>query len=260
MKNPKTWFQQLKKKLCTTGGASNGVTPDVFSLHKLQIRDALIPRADMQVVSEDASMDDVVTMCLKQTALAVPVCRGDLDHIIGVIYVPALLDLYHRQSVAWKSAIRSGLFASPAMTFWDAFDMLRKKKQGLLIVVDEHGGVDGMVTQETLVACLLEKTSLEKGGVGVSLHDRTFPFFEGRFSLERFEEIFPNHKIPLDANVEDDITTLGGLVCHLAGRVPQAGESIRKNDLTFKVIDADPRKINRLKVIVADSEGKDIPS
>jgi CBS domain containing-hemolysin-like protein len=149
-----------------------------------------------------------------------------------------------------KSILRQVLFVAPSMRVLDLLLQMRLSRQHLALVIDEFGGTDGLITIEDLVEQIVgeieDEHDIAEGPKLLPRPDGTL-IADARATIEEFEErIGP---VLTAEEREADIDTLGGLVVHLAGRVPTRGELVtHPSGITFEVIDADPRRIRRLRL------------
>jgi CBS domain containing-hemolysin-like protein len=178
------------------------------------------------------------------------VYRGALDEIVGMLHVKDLIAHWsQRRGFALEKVLRKVLFAAPSMRVLDLLKEMRITRIHLALVVDEYGGVDGLVTIEDLVEEIVGEIedehdaeappSLIEEAPGIALAD-------ARVKLEDFEARFGKF---VDDDERAEVDTLGGLVFYLANRVPTRGELIKHpSGLEFEVVDADPRRVRLLRV------------
>jgi CBS domain containing-hemolysin-like protein len=214
----------------------------------LEMRDVMIPRTDIVAVDTKAAKAQLVALCAEKKYTALPVFQDKLDHIIGFI---ALYDLaaMAETDLIWRPQIQNAFFVPPSMSAQQALIELRRRHLPFLLVVDEYGGVDGLVTLQDILEVLLEKATTfeETTPSGVIYPEGGAPLVDGRLSLEDFVEAFGPLPLAFDERTADDVTTVGGLVCHIAGHVPLKGEVItHASGLTFEVVDADPRRVRQV--------------
>ncbi len=232
------------------GASERALLANVLELRLRTIYDVMVPRADIVAVEEGTPFETVIETMTGKGHSRLPVYRDSLDDVIGMAHIKDL--------VAWRGRVedftlanvqRTILFVSPSMQVLELLLEMRVKRSHMAIVVDEYGGVDGLVTIEDLVEEIVGEIEDE--------HDRASePDFteradgafdaDARVSVDLLEETFGTL---LDDDEREDIDTLGGLVFSLAGHVPIRGELVRHPDgLEFQVMDADPRRIKRVRV------------
>jgi CBS domain containing-hemolysin-like protein len=216
--------------------------------------DVMVPRADIVAVECKTPLNEVIDLMAKETHSRLPVYRESLDEVIGMVHVKDLLVAAVQdkvRSATLPELVRPVLFVAPSMRVLDLLLQMRLSRTHMALVVDEFGGVDGLITIEDAVEQIVGEIEDE--------HDETMrPTIEqradgtvvadARVPLDEFEaQLGP---IRTEEEREDDIDTLGGLVFSLAGRVPMRGEVVRHEDsgVEFEVVDADPRRIRRLRI------------
>ena len=224
---------------------------NILNLHGLTVYDIMVPRADIVAVDIEISLADLVRIMSEEAHSRIPVYRGTLDDIAGMVHIKDVLAYWNReQKVPLSEIVRPVLFVAPSMPILELLLQMRVRRVHLALVVDEFGGVDGMVTIEDLVEEIVGEIEDEHddGDTPRMIH-RTDGSFEAdaRVPIKEFEDRLGEFLSKQER--EEDIDTLGGLVFFLAGRVPVRGEVIRhESGLDFEVLDADPRRIRRLRV------------
>jgi len=238
------------------GEASLGVSErqllgNILALQDQTIADVMVPRADIIAVKDSVTLEALVSLVTREGHSRVPVYKKTLDDAFGLIHVKDVL-VWRGQDEAFDAAAiaRSVLFVSPSMQVLELLLEMRAKRIHMALVVDEYGGVDGLVTIEDLVEEIVgeiedefdqdEKPALERtadgtwdGGARTPLED-----LEAALGTRVFNE-----------EERGEVDTLGGLVFFIAGRVPTRGELLmHASGLEFEVLDADPRRIKRLRV------------
>jgi len=233
---------------------------NILKLHALTVYDVMVPRADIIAVDAGTSLADLVRLMSEEAHSRIPVYHGTLDDIAGVVHIKDVLACWSRDGgTALASILRPVLFVAPSMPILELLLQMRVSRKHLALVVDEFGGVDGLVTIEDLVEEIVGEIEDE--------HDenetpRLIARADGGFDADArvpvadFEQSVGAILTP--AEREEDIDTLGGLVVFLAGRVPARGEVIRHGSgMEFEVVDADPRRIRRLRIqTTPDGDGK----
>lgn len=226
----------------------------ILTVGVVTVEDAMVPRADIVAVECTTPLDEVVVLMAQETHSRLPVYRDSLDEVIGMVHIKDVLAASLEESGKKKSLpeiARPVLFVAPSMRVLDLLLQMRLSRTHMALVVDEYGGVDGLITIEDAVEEIVGEIEDE--------HDETFrPTMEqhadgtivadARLPLDEFEaKVGP---IRTDDEREDDIDTLGGLVFSLSGRVPMRGEVVvhEPSGVEFEVVDADPRRIRTLRL------------
>ena len=224
---------------------------NILELRTRTIRDVMVPRADITSIGLDASLAEVTEVLTKDNHSRLPVYGENLDDAIGMVHIKDVLAWSGRESeFSLKNIQRKILFVSPSMQVLELLLEMRAKRSHMALVVDEFGGVDGLVTIEDLVEEIV-------GEIDDEHHQDNDPRLtrntDGSFVADaRFPIDLLESELGAELKVTDgeDIDTLGGLVFSLAGRVPIRGELIRHSSgIEFEVLDADPRRIKSLRVL-----------
>ena len=224
---------------------------NIIRLRDLTARDVMVPRADIIAVAENIGFDDLLSELNSHGHSRLPVYRDSLDDVIGFIHIKDLIAARAGGRVFdLKSILRQVLFVAPSMRVLDLLLQMRLSRQHLALVIDEFGGTDGLITVEDLVEQIVgeieEEHDIAEGPKLLPRPDGTL-IADARATIKEFEErVGP---VLTDEEREADIDTLGGLVVHLADRVPSRGELVsHPSGISFEVIDADPRRIRRLRL------------
>lgn len=223
---------------------------NVLNLRDLNAADVMIPRAEIVAIEVDAPLDELVALMTRVAHSRLPVYQGTLDDVLGLVHIKDVLARAGNEApFDLREIVRKVLFVSPTMRVLDLLLQMRLARVHMALVVDEYGGVDGLVTIEDLVEEIVgdiqDEHDAEEVGM-IARPDGTI-IADARTELEAFEaEVGP---VLTEEEREDDIDTLGGLIFTLVNRVPGRGEIIRHGSgLEFEIIDADPRRIKRVRV------------
>jgi len=223
---------------------------NILELHELTAEDVMVPRADIVAVEHTDSLDELLRVMSKEAHSRIPVYRESLDDVIGMVHIKDVLAWWGRPAEFHiEKIMRPVLFIAPSMRALDLLLKMRATRRHLALVVDEFGGIDGLVTIEDVVEEIVGeiedehdgelRPSIVEGAGGVLIADARVPVEEFEAKVGRV----------LREEEREDIDTLGGLVFALASRIPARGEVVaHPSGLEFEVIDADPRRIRRLRV------------
>jgi magnesium and cobalt transporter len=224
---------------------------NVLDLRDLTAQDVMTPRADIIAVPLDSTPESLMAEFVRTGISRLPVYKDTLDNIVGMVGVKEML-AWHvgEKPFKIKSVMRDVLYISPAMRTLDLLLQMRESGRKLAVVVDEYGGVDGIVSFSSLIEEIIgdiqdAQASSPKSQISVNADGSIWA--DARTTLEELEEEL-GQEMNLNPNGED-IDTLGGLVVYLAGRVPVRGELIsHPNGIDLEVLDADPRRVKRLSL------------
>ncbi len=230
---------------------------NILRLSQVTVMDVMVPRSDIIAIESGLPFPDIVKAVIESGHSRLPVYRESLDDVIGLVHVKDVFACHAREKSAdLHRLFLPPLFISPSMRALDLLLKMRVTHKHLALVVDEYGGIDGLVTIEDLIEEIVGEIEDEHD---VAEAPKLMPrpdgsvFADARATLEEFEDWAG---ISLGEEQSESIDTIGGLVFALAGRVPARGEVIvqelydgaRGADFEFEVIDADPRRIKRLRI------------
>lgn len=242
---------------------SNG-TPlggDVRNLINLRVEDVAVPRADITAVSVDTDLDGVVAVFKESGYSRLPVFQDNLDNPLGFIHLKDLALKYgfngSRAKFDMKRMMRPLIYAPPSMTIGVLLQKMQADRVHMALVIDEYGGVDGLLTIEdlieTVVGEIVDEHDTQEGALFFEERPGVF-MAQARADLAEFEAALGMGPLAPDRD-DEEIDTLGGLVFMLLGRVPAKGEIVpHPSGVEFHVVDADPRRIKRLRVVRDPSE------
>jgi magnesium and cobalt transporter len=228
---------------------------NILELRGQTVFDVMVPRVDIVAVDVKTSLFDLINVVTKEAHSRVPIYRDNLDYVTGMVHIKDVLAWRGEDDVfSLPKILRKVLFVSPSMQVLELLLEMRAKRTHMAMVVDEFGGVDGLVTIEDLVEEIVGEIEDE--------HDRTDEpelvqrpdgsvDADARAALEELQNVLA----PIMGDEEwEDSQTLGGLVVDLAGRVPIRGELItHASGIEFQILDADPRRVKRVRVCVPNT-------
>jgi magnesium and cobalt transporter len=224
---------------------------NVLRLRGTSADDVMIPRADIIAMRHDVTLDEAIAQIRREGHSRLPVYKEQLDDIIGMIHIKDVFAYVGRpEEFKLEAILRRPLLIAPQIPVLDLLLQMRQAHMHLALVVDEYGGIDGLVTIEDLVETIVGDISDEHDEVlGPMVTERGDGSLDmdARLPVEDFEARL-GHVLTEDER-DADIDTIGGLVFTLAGRVPTKGEVIsHPSGFEFRVLDSDPRRIRRLRV------------
>lgn len=228
----------------------------ILNLRRMRVEDVAIPKAEIVAVSDTISKEDLVQIFRKSGLTRIPVYTNTLDTPIGMVHLKdfALRHGFGADDAAFNltAMLRPLLFVPPSMQLGVLLTKMQTERRHMALVIDEYGGVDGLVTIEDLIEQVVGEIEDE--------HD----IDEGKYwHLEKPGQYIVVAKAPLEdfaretgldlTQGEDidaeEIDTLGGLIFMLAGRVPVRGEVVRHPlGAEFEIIDAEPRRVKRVRL------------
>jgi len=223
------------------------------NLRKLRVDDVAVPKVDIVAVPSDIGKDALVEVFRTHGFSRVPVFKGSLDHPLGLVHLKDLALQYGfgvGGRFSLKNLMRPMLYVPPSMPVGTLLQKMQRERTHMALVIDEYGGVDGLVTLEDLIETVIgeiedehdedENDLWKEEKPGVFLMQSTAP-------LDDFEQTVGMRLRHTEE--EADIDTVGGLVFLQIGRVPARGEIVTLDSgLVVEIVDADPRRIKRLRL------------
>jgi magnesium and cobalt transporter len=225
---------------------------NVLRLRGITAYDVMVPRADIMAIPESHSLTETIALIQTEGHSRYPVYRDGLDDIIGMVHIKDVFAAVGKEEkvFALTDILRRPLFVVPSIPVLDLLLQMRQARVHMALVVDEYGGIDGLITIEDLVETIVGDISDEHDEVEAQqITERPDGALDldARTPIAAFEEKLGN--VLTDEERAADIDTVGGLVFTLAGRVPAKGELVsHPSGLEFRILEADPRRIRRLRV------------
>jgi hemolysin (HlyC) family protein len=224
---------------------------NILKGHDQTAADVMVPRVDIVALDVETPFPDVVKCMIDQGHSRVPVYRETPDDVIGFIHVKDVLaPVAERRETKLAPLLRKLLFVAPSLPILELLVQMRQARTHIAMVVDEFGGIDGLVTIEDLIEEIVgeieDEHDVADGPYLIERADGTL-VADARTPIETLEQRQGIRLRP--AGGQEEVDTLGGLVSTLAGRVPKRGEVIaHPSGIEFEVLEGDPRRIKRLRV------------
>ncbi len=222
----------------------------LLQVSELQVRDIMIPRSKMVVVERDSEPEEFLPILVESAHSRFPVIDdGDRDKVVGILLAKDVLNYFeepHKGSFNMRETLRPAVFIPESKRLNILLTEFRASRNHMAIVVDEYGGVAGLVTIEDVLEQIVgeiedEHDIEEEGDMVLQRGDNEF-VTKALLPLEEFNDYFHT-----DFDVEET-DTIGGLVMKSFGHVPQRGESVTVDSYRFEVLNADSRRVHLLKV------------
>lgn len=230
----------------------------VLQVSDLQVRDIMIPRPKMVVVDRDSAPETFLPVLIESAHSRFPVIDGDRDKVIGILLAKDVLRHFNGSDSSFnmRDMLRPAVFIPESKRLNVLLTEFRANRNHMAIVVDEYGGVAGLVTiedvLEQIVGDIEDEHDTDEEEDMIRQRGQNEYIVKALVPLEDFNEYF---QVSYDSESHD---TVGGLVVQGFGHVPKRGESIQLDQMRFDVLNADSRRVHLLKVrIVATSESGD---
>jgi magnesium and cobalt transporter len=220
----------------------------VLAVGELQVRDIMVPRSQMTVVERDAPPERLLPVVVESGHSRFPVIGEDRNEVIGILLAKDLLRYYaesRREDFDIREVVRPVMFVPESKRLNVLLKDFRKNRHHMAIVVDEYSGVAGLVTledvMEEIVGDIADEYDVEE--------DQSIRRDSARqFTVRALTRITEFNEYFASTLSDAEFDTIGGLVAHAFGRVPRRGESVRIADFEFRVLRADRRRIELVRV------------
>ncbi len=232
---------------------------NLSNLQSLRLDDIAVPKADIVALSDEVSFEEVIEVFRTSTFTRLPVYSDTLDNPLGLIHLKdfALGHGFGSSNMFnMKTVLRPLIYVPPSMTLGALLQRMQAEHIHMALVIDEYGGVDGLVTIEDLleqiVGDIIDEHDVEEDQLWLEERPGVY-LVHARLELDDF---FEQTGVELkDQGIEEEYDTIGGLVSSLTNRIPVRGEVVRdKMNNEYRVVDADPRSIKRLRVVLAQDK------
>ena len=218
----------------------------------LDVRDIMVPRVNVEAVPEDATMEEIYKVFAETAYSRLPVYRGDIDTIVGILHEKDFSALLHDGKTDIGPIIKKCIYLTQSIKISTALGMLQKEKIHMAIVVDEFGGTDGIVTLEDileeLVGEIYDEHDREEEQIR-KINDNTY-IIKGD---ENFEEVLEKLDVK-SPDEETEATTLGGFVSEQLDRMPAPGDKLTVDGMEMEVTKATDKTVDEIKVTVLPPE------
>lgn len=224
---------------------------NVLNLRDIQVQDIMVPRVEIIALPTSTKIEDLMSTFVESQKSTILIYQGSIDNISGVVYLKDVANWFHMNKPFNVSIfVKEVLFVPPTMRTLDLLFKMKETGIKIAVVVDEYGGVDGLVSFRDLIEEIIgdiqdaaeikhQKKKVIKGSDGSVVADAKSTFSE----IQKYGG--------LKINPEDkSIDTIGGMISFLTGKVPVRGELVTcpKQGLEFEILDADPRKVKSVRI------------
>jgi CBS domain containing-hemolysin-like protein len=210
------------------------------------VREIMTPRVDIACIPKDSTIQKLRDLVIQVKHSRIPVYKDRIDNIEGIVIAKDLLEYADDKlkNNPIEPLVREVYFVPESMKVAELLKELQKRKQKLAVVVDEHGGVSGLVTMEDLVEEIVGEIQDEYDMDKAQIIEKA-PFdyvVSGDAEVEEIEKLFDLEF------AEEDYLTVGGLITHNLGRLPEKGEQVQIKGLSLEVLEVDQKRIKKLRI------------
>lgn len=223
---------------------------NILALRDISIDEVMVPRADIIAIDVDAPKEELLALLAEKQVSRLPVYKGTLDEVIGTIHLKDIIACYaNDRPINIEDNITEIPIVAPSMPVLDLLLTMRQSRRHMALVVDEYGGIDGLVTIGDIIESIIGEIDDEhdtEAEPQLIVDADGSVLADARLDIEDFEE---KYGALLNADEREENDTLGGLVFSIAGRVPVRGEVLtHETGMVFEIMDADPRRINLIRI------------
>jgi len=223
----------------------------VITFHNTLVGQIMTARPEIFAVDINATLDGVKAKIAESGHSRIPVYDGSLDHIVGVLYARDLLRHLGEPANTFtvRAMMRPPVYVPETKPLVDLLKDFRRQKVHIAIVADEYGGTAGLITIEDIFEELVGDISDEHEPVEPEMfvrHDDHTAEADARIYIDEL-----NSQLNLSLPTDDGYDTLGGFVSNTLGRIPEAGTTFEHENVRFTILDAEPQKVNRVKLEMA---------
>lgn len=217
---------------------------NVLRLSRKQVMDIMIPRTDFVCAEIDESLTEITRLFVEEGHSRIPIYRENRDNIVGIVHAKDLLNVFYSpENVAATAAdiMRPLLFIPETKNVYDMLQEFKEKRIHLAIALDEYGGTSGLVTLEDVLEEIvgeIEDEYDEEEPADIQVLDPETALVSGRATLEDLAEELGVRL------VSEQVDTVSGYLCEMAGRVPDQGETFDVGGRSFMVKEADARQVH----------------
>jgi len=222
---------------------------NILNLNNKSVEDIMVSRAEIVAVEKNQSMDKILLIFGSKTHSRMPVYENNLDNTLGFFHIKDLINSISNKDFQIDTIIREVLYVAPKSPILDLLKRMRSSRIHMGLVVDEFGGVDGLVTIEDLVEEIVgeieDEHDTDDDDIFTKIDEKTI-MVKAAYKIEDLEKFF-DIRITLDS--EQEIDTVGGMLFFIANKVPKNNQSFTFNkELQLKVIKASDRRIITLEI------------
>ena len=227
----------------------NKLINNIINLGEKSVEDVMVPRAEIKAIKKNQNIKTILSIIETESHSRMPVFEQNLDNILGFVHIKDVLKNVNEKNFNIKNILREVLYVAPKSPILDLLKRMRLSRIHMGLVVDEFGGVDGLVTIEDLVEEIVGEIEDEhdaEDNIKFQKINETKIVVDAAYKLNDLEKYY---NIKINEINEEEIDTVGGLAFFLAGKVPKNQEIFQYNNfLKFKILSATDRRINTLEI------------
>jgi putative hemolysin len=223
----------------------------VIELGGRRVHEVMVPRVAIVALPATATFDEAIETIVDEGHSRVPVYESSVDEVVGILYAKDLLPFLKSGSAARpdvRTLLRTPVFVPESMSIDDMLHEFQRRKVHIAIVLDEYGGTAGLVTIEDLLEEIVGEIQDEYDEEEplVEVLDEDHVRVDGRVAVDDLEDLWDTK---LELEDDDEYDTVGGLVYHRVGGIPQPGDEVRINGMRLTVESTDGRRVGKVLVV-----------
>mgnify|MGYP001240873054 CR=1 FL=1 len=236
--------QEMKQGL---DDRERGMISSILSLDHFTAKEIMVPRVDIIAVDAETPLPEVASVMVEEGHTKLPVFKENIDQIEGVIHSTDLLEVLSKgtKNVPLEGLLRPVIFVPESKDIAGLLEELQEKKIQIALIVDEYGGIEGLVTMEDILEEIVGEIedAFTRDEPRITIIDEQEAMVDGRLSLDEVNET-------LDASIQrDNVDTIGGLLYSVLDRMPVVGDVIKINNLKISVVSTRGRRVRQLRII-----------
>ena len=234
----------------STSKEEKDILKGIINFGSIKVKEIMKSRVDIVAFEIDESFEKISELINKSGYSRIPVFKETIDNIEGVLYVKDLLPHLNDKGFDWTKKIRPAFFVPENKNFDVLFKDFQEKRVHLSLVIDEYGGVSGLVTLEDIIEEIVgdikDEFDFEEDFYYKKIDSNTF-LFDGKTSLNDLCKVLNIHKDFFDAS-KGESESLGGLILELNSKIPSVGDKIKFDNFIFTIMSVDNKRIKRVRV------------
>ena len=223
---------------------------NILNLNEKSVEDIMVPRAEIISIEKKKTIKEILLVIKNESHSRMPVYDQNLDNVLGFLHIKDVIKNINNKNFIINDILREVLYVAPKSPILELLKRMRSSRIHMGLVVDEFGGVDGLVTIEDLVEEIVgeieDEHDAEDDEVKIKrVNDRTI-IVDASYKIIELEDLF---QLKIKEAKEEEIDTVGGLVSYVANKVPNINEVfVFNNQLKFKILEADERRVITLEI------------
>ncbi|MCC5832906.1 MAG: HlyC/CorC family transporter [Chlamydiales bacterium] len=231
--------------------AEQDMVENVFRLGDRRVGVLMRPRVDIEWLDVDDSQEEIRDQIISSRHHRFPVCRGDIDNVIGIVYSQDLLErTWKGEGVDISELALPPLFVNENKHVFELVDLFRKERATLALVTDEYGSIQGMVTTSDIMNAIVRGIEEEGPSAAVKIDARSW-VLEGSYPIDEFKENFHFETLPEEERAR--YRTLSGLCMYQLGRVPKKGDTFNLGPYRFEIVKVKRRRVEKILLTTRES-------